>query len=327
MKRRTIALVATPIALLAVLVGGALLYDPVVEPEVDLSASLDLPTEPAALEAWVAQQEARFPDITPGADKHIQWADPVHPARTPLSIVYLPGFSATRQEVSPLFEDVATQLSANLFLTRMRGHGRSEDAMLDGSVQAWVEDGHEALEIGRALGERVVLVGTSTGATLAAWMAAAGADVDALVLISPNFAPRRSDARILLWPGRRLLLRVLVGEYRQWEPVNEAQARYWTHRYPAPALFPMMELVALCERTPLDSITAPTLAFYSPDDQVIDPALVRPRLAELSATQVRIVEVTDSEGEDHHVIAGDILSPSTTEPMVRQVVEFLGEAL
>ena len=44
-------------------------------------------------------------------------------------------------------------------------------------------------------------------------------------------------------PGRRVLTRLIIGEYRSWAPYNEAQATHWTHRYPAVALTPMMELV------------------------------------------------------------------------------------
>lgn len=327
MKRRTIALVATPVALLAVLVGGALLYDPVVEPEVELSASLSLPTEPAALEAWVTQQEERYEDIVPGAEKHILWADPEHPGRTRVSLVYLHGFSACRQEVSPLTEQVAAELGANVFFSRLRGHGRTGEAMLDGSVQAWAEDGHEALEVGRVLGEQVVLVGTSTGGTLAAWLAASGADVDALVLISPNFGPRRSDARVLLWPGRRLILRAVQGTHREFDTISEEQARYWTERYPAPALFPMMELVGLVERTPLDGVTAPTLFVYSPDDQVVNAEVVPQRAQELGSDLVRLVQVFKSDDPQNHVIAGRIISPSNTDRLTDEVVGFLGEAL
>jgi hypothetical protein len=43
-------------------------------------------------------------------------------------------------------------LGANLYFARLKGHGRSGDAMLEGSVQAWVDDFAEAVAIGRRLG-------------------------------------------------------------------------------------------------------------------------------------------------------------------------------
>jgi hypothetical protein len=66
-------------------------------------------------------------------------------------------------------------LGANLYFARLKGHGRSGDAMLEGSVQGWIDDFAEAVAIGRRLGERVVIMATSTGASLAT-SAAAGPD-------------------------------------------------------------------------------------------------------------------------------------------------------
>ena len=122
--------------------------------------------------------------------------------RTPLAVVYLHGFSATRQETAPFSARLARALGANLFEARLRGHGRSEAAMAEGTVEAWLEDGVEALAIGRRLGERVVLVGCSTGAALATWMLANGHDQDVagLVLFSPNFGTRHRGASLLTGP-------------------------------------------------------------------------------------------------------------------------------
>lgn len=56
---------------------------------------------PEDLDRYLAQSEAPFHDIVPGAEKIIVWANATK-AKTPLSIVYLHGFSATRQETAPL---------------------------------------------------------------------------------------------------------------------------------------------------------------------------------------------------------------------------------
>nr|WP_287339345.1 hypothetical protein [Mesorhizobium sp.] len=87
-------------------------------------------------------------------------------ARTPLSIVY----SASKGEVRPLPDEVADQLDANLY-TRLTGHGQGGAAMADGSVNAWINDYEEALAIGRAIGDKVIVIATSTGGSLAAWAA------------------------------------------------------------------------------------------------------------------------------------------------------------
>lgn len=292
------------------------------------NAASHVPRADAAvdIDTWLARREAHFTDITPGAEKTILR---VSPDKTPISLVYLHGFSATRQEVSPLIERLSEELGANAYFGRLRGHGRGGDAMLDGSVEAWMEDTAEAMEIGRLLGERVVFVGASTGGTLSAWLASRNpADLAAVVYISPNFELRDKKSRILAWPGRRLLTRIAVGTHREWNPTSDAVARYWTYRYPAPALFPMRELVNHVQRIDFSQLRQPAMVIYSSQDTIIDPATAVARFTEMGATPKKLHEVKDDgDTQTHHVIAGAICSPETTEPLVTEISAFLTDAL
>ena len=70
--------------------------------------------------------------------------------------------------------------------------------MAEGSVNAWINDYAEAIAIGRAIGDKVVVIGTSTGASLATWAASQPDlrdDVATIIAISPNMGCRR-PARI-----------------------------------------------------------------------------------------------------------------------------------
>ncbi len=275
--------------------------------------------------AYIAASEAVFTDILPGAEKTIFWADSSR-QRTPVAVVYLHGFSATRQEVRPLCDTLAARLDANLFYTRLAGHGRTPEALGAATAEDWLRDGLEAMTVGRQLGERVLLVGTSTGATLAAWLAArphASDDLLAVVLISPNFHPKDRTTRFLLWPWGSLIARALVGPYHEWTPKNDEQGRYWTTRYPTEALVTMMSLVDLVEETDLGRLQAPTLVFYSPGDQVIDPAEVEDRFTEIGAGQKRLVSVASAGDPSNHVLAGAILSPENTGPVADTVIAFV----
>ncbi len=279
------------------------------------------------LEGYLATSEARYDDITPGAAKSIVWADSARPGVTPLSVVYLHGFSATRQELRPVTERVAKQLDANAFLTRLKGHGRSGEALADASMNDWIQDTAEALEIGSRIGRRVVLVGTSTGATLAVWAAVQDRWRDslaALVLISPNFRPADFSARVLTWPWGGLIARAVVGDYREWEPHNEAQARYWTTRYPVEGVLPMAALVKTVSRLDLAEVQAPTLVIYSSSDQVVSVDAILAALDRLGGTPTRSLDLGVVGDPDNHVLAGDILSPESTDRTVEAIVDFVG---
>ena len=95
----------------------------------DLPESFVLPDNLSDYPGWLQSAEARYPDVVDGAERAIHWADPENPAKTPVSLVYFHGYSATRQEIDPVCQQVADALGANLYLPRLTGHGRSGDAM------------------------------------------------------------------------------------------------------------------------------------------------------------------------------------------------------
>lgn len=290
------------------------------------AATFGVPTDPASLASWLEAREAAVGDIRPGAAKSIVWADPSGPAPTARVVVYLHGFSATRQEVRPLPDSVAAALGANLHYTRLAGHGRPGEAMGTVSAADWMADVAEAFAVAERLGGRVVLMGTSTGASLALWAATRPEwreRLDALVLISPNLGPRDARARMLLWPWGGALLRLVQGRERVWEPANADQALHWTTRYPSRALLPMMALVAHVEDLPLEDVRAPTWMAYSAHDQVIAPEAALAAFERLGSERKTTVLVRDSDDAAQHVLAGDILSPSTTARLTDEIVAFV----
>jgi esterase/lipase len=286
------------------------------------------PTElPDDLEDYLRDRESRFADIVPGAEKKIVWADPVRRQATPYSIIYLHGFSATRQETHPLAEILGARLGANLFYTRLTGHGRGRNAMGSATVEDWLADAEEALAIGRRLGDKVIVIGVSTGAILAVWLTAraAAGDILADVLISPNFNPRASSARILTWPGGSAIARMLLGPYRQFEPTSPAHGKYWTTTYPTKTLVTMMTLLKRVRKVPIASIEVPVLVLYSRKDTVVDPREIEKRFQQWGSRRKRLIEIQGAQDPSHHVLAGDILSPNTTGLLAEYILGFVSE--
>lgn len=295
-------------------------------PRVELRPPEVRPPVPAIgdLDDWLATSEAAVGDITPGAERTIVWADPARKARTPLSVVYLHGFSATRAETAPLADWVAGALRANLYYARLAGHGRPGAALGEANAGQWLADAIEALAIGERLGERVVVMGGSTGASLAIWLAAyaeARGSIEALVLMSPNFGPRDRRGWMLTWPWGAQILERVQGAERSWTPRNEGHGRYWTTRYPSRVLVEMMALVDVVDDIPPEAIDARALVIWSPHDPVVESEL---SAAWAAADDRRTgLRVDDSiEGGDH-VLAGDILAPARTTRLAEAIVAFV----
>jgi esterase/lipase len=293
-------------------------------PRVEVDETLAAITLPEDLDDYLADTESAYDDIVPGAEKTIVWAGEPG-VKTPLAVVYLHGFSATRQETAPLAENLAQELGVNLYHTRFAGHGRSNSAMAEASVNDWLHDTQEALEIGRRLGEEVIVLGVSTGATAATWLATQPDldDVAAFVLISPNYAPRDSSSEILLLPWGEQIAKAIIGPERSWEPLNAEQARYWTYSYPTEALLPMMGLVDLVRDGDLEAVNRPVLVIYSPNDQVVSPQAIEETFARFGSPEKEIISVAESQDPSNHVLAGNILAPDDTATIAEIILSFL----
>ncbi len=289
-----------------------------------MTPNLPALTLPEDLDRYLADREGRFDDIVAGTEKKIVWAgEPGVPTES--ALVYVHGFSATRQEMAPLADLIAGKLEANLYYARLTGHGRSGAAMLAGSVDTWLGDTYEAFEIGRRLGRKVVMIGVSTGGTAVTWLATRPEieRLAACVLISPNFAPANWTANILTLPGGLWLAERIIGKERSWQAENDLHAHYWTTRYPTAVLVPMMRMVKGVRALDLGRIRTPVQVIYAPGDRVVSPRAIVAAFAAMGSDRKALVPFTRSADPSQHVLAGDILSPGTTAEMAAIIADFV----
>ncbi len=219
---------------------------------------------------------------------------------------------------------MAQKLHANLFYTRLTAHGLGAEAFSNVSVNDWFNDVNEALEIGKKMGNRLILIGMSTGAPLVIWAVQMETNIAAVVLMSPNFGVANKEAGIILWPWGNLISHIMVGDYYGYKSVNPLHEKYWTSKYRIEGLQPMMALVEYGRNADYSKITLPALFLYSENDEVIDLSQMKMSFQKLSSKQKKLVNVP---GARQHVIAGDILSPWTTDFVVRTINDFLKENL
>jgi esterase/lipase len=282
-----------------------------------------VPTELTKLDAYLAAEEKEVPDIRPNTEKKITWFK--GQTKTAFSLVYVHGFSATRQETAPLSQNIAKALGANLFETRLTGHGQRGENLAKASVKSWLEDTFEAFTIGQRIGDKVVMIGTSTGGTLVLWLGLLPEEqkkgLDALILVSPNLGPKDSKAALLTYPWMNMLLPVFIPQ-REWTPKNEEQAKYWTSSYPSLAVFPMQALVEYVRDLDTTQLKTPALFIYNENDDVIDAKRVEAFYEKLTNPKKKIVVQVKAK-EDAHVLAGSIMSPSQTAPLTEQIVAFI----
>lgn len=280
--------------------------------------------ELASIEQELAAKEAQVPNLRPGCEKRIVWAD--EPARrTQRSLLYIHGFSATAQELRPLPDLVAKALGANLHFTRLTGHGQDGPAMGAATLTDWRRDVAEAIAIAGTLGDDVIIMGCSTGCTLATLALAEGAQAKAMVHVSPNFGLRHRVVQTLLdLPASRHWSKYVAGSTRSFEPINAAHAAYWTVEYPTAAVHVMADAVRAARRADLSPIKTPALFCFNQADQVVHPDDTQRVIARWGApTQTVTLEQAPDDDAMGHVMAGDIFSPGQTAPLARQIVAWV----
>lgn len=293
-------------------------YEPV-----DLKVRFDETAIGADPAAYLARREAVFDDLIKGAEKRIDWAAAAG-QKTPVSVVYLHGFSATNQEISPVPERVAQALGANLYAVRLAGHGRSADAFAGPTVNDWMVDFAEAMAIGRAIGDEVLIIATSTGGTIAAlgmFDEQASKGVKGITFVSPNFGINHAAAPLLTFPAARHWVPLVTGATRGFTPLNDEQAKYWTESYPTTALMPMAAMVKVAANSRYGVVNVPALFIYSKEDQVVSAKATEKVAADWGGIVHRHL-VPRGPGIDPsaHVLAGDIVSPNGTDPTVERIL-------
>ncbi|GAB4006439.1 alpha/beta hydrolase [Spirosoma migulaei] len=217
--------------LLAVMIVGYLLgptahSDPIKDEPITLDPDL------VKLEQSIAESE-RKQNLRLDNEARIIWADSLHKIKTPYSIVYLPGFSATWAEGDPVHKQIAAHFGCNLYLARPAEHGvNSPDALKNITPSNYAGSAEQALAIGKELGQNVIVMGTSAGGMLALYLAAHHPEIDGLILYSPCIATANPALKLATGPwGKQILDQVFQGEHLINTHYSGARANYWLPQY------------------------------------------------------------------------------------------------
>nr|WP_299385188.1 alpha/beta hydrolase [Allomuricauda sp.] len=235
------------------------------------------------LERTVVQKEQSVANIKPDNEAVIIWADSV-PRKSEYSIVYLHGWSASRMEGSPIHEQTAKLFGCNLYLPRLAGHGLDEkEAMLGLTADQVLDSAKEAIAVAKQLGEKVIIMATSTGGTLALHLAGGDKDIAGLLLYSPNIEIYDRNSKLLSGPwGLRLARWVKQSDYHEFE-AEEEKKKYWTTKYRLEALTQLQSLIdhTMVPET-FKKVTQPVfMGYFYKNDSIQDKVVSVPAMLKM----------------------------------------------
>ena len=294
-------------------------------------AKISVPAEPNALEQYVADNEVEH-KLKPDNEARIVWADSTR-RRTEYSVVYIHGFSASQEEGDPVHVEFAKKFGCNLYLARMEDHGvDTTEQLLYFTADRWWKSSREALAIGKALGDKVIIMSTSTGGSMALVLAAYfPEDVFALINMSPNIAINDPNAWLLNKPWGLQLARAFMGGKSRTFPPDPETDKYWNNPYRLESVTQLQELVEdKMNNETFSQVTCPSLTlYYYKNEQEQDPTVkvsgILEMQKELGTPDSLKVAVPIPNGGGHvlgsHVVSKDI------ESVNREITKFAREKL
>lgn len=183
--------------------------------------------------------------VRPDNEARIIWADDSLKNRTEYVLLYLHGFSASWYEGFPVNVDFAKRYHCNAYLSRLASHGLiSDNPLLDMTPGKLYESAKQALMIAHQLGDKVIIMSTSTGGTLSLMLAADFPDmVNGLILYSPNIRIKQKASMLLSKPWGLQIARLNFGGDFRMTKDSEDICKYWYCKYRAEATVYLQQLL------------------------------------------------------------------------------------
>lgn len=282
-----------------------------ISPQLSAQSSSDYSLE--TIEQWIQEQESKVPDLKTDNNAMISWSGESG-VQTDIAFVYLHGFGASRMEAEPVVSKLAEEYNANVYYSRLKGHGRSGvEGFEELTKEKYLDSAEDALKVGRLLGKKIVLISTSTGGTLSLHLASKHKDIAGLLLYSPFVGLKNPMMGQITTPKGREMFKSMIGGEVQHMDRKEPENKYWSTEYHINAY---VALIGMLQETmtkeTFEAVTCPVfLAYYykneEEQDQVVSVAAMLSMFDQLG-TSVDDKQKEAFPNAANHVIASELRS-------------------
>jgi pimeloyl-ACP methyl ester carboxylesterase len=297
--------------------------------------STDLPSVPSdalALEGYIKYNEAQH-KLRPNNEARIIWANDSAKTKTEYVIVYLHGFSASQEEGAPVHRNIAKKFGCNLYLSRLAEHGiDTTEQLINFTPEKYWNSIKQAYAIGKQLGNKVILLGTSNGGSASLQLAAAYPEVHALILLSPNIGIFDPNAWLANNPWGLQIARAVTGSnYVIPKDERPIYKQYWNSPYRLESIVQLQEYLetAMVPET-FTKIKQPALMLYYYRDSIHQDSVVKvsamKKMFEQLGTPVELKREKAMPNTGDHVIGGYIKSNDVAGVEV-EITKFMMEVL
>lgn len=317
--------------ILVVVLGIIYFIGPKVEPAVLTADMPTVSTDLKQLENAISKSEATY-GLKPDNEARIVWADSTKKQKTKYSIVYIHGFGASWAEGEPVHRKIAQKYGCNLYLARLHDAGiKDREAFDDLTPENFYAGAKQALAIGKALGDSVIVMGCSAGGLLTVQLAAQHPELKGIMLYSPCMAIFKDGLKPATGPWGKQILNAIVGEAREITQYKPDRAKYWLTRFRTEGLVTLQQVMdAVSKPAVYKAIKMPVwLGYYYKDeenqDKVVSVKAMLSLYDELGTPANLKSKVAFPESGDH--VIASFFTSKDIDGVVRESDRFVAEVL
>lgn len=279
----------------------------------------NFPKKTTELESIIASHEDTFAPIKPEARARIVWHDEQQKTKTDYSLVYLHGFKSSQGEGHPVHQTIAKKFGCNLYLARLQGHGLERGQYFgDLSSSALIQSAIDACRIGQKIGRNVLVMGTSTGGSLALYAAASDTcpvPIKGLILYSPLIHLYGFSSLLLENRIGRTLLQIFPGKDHElkYDPFTDDEAAIWYSSYSLNGALALGQTIQqVMRRSVFSNVRCPVFTgYYYKDrahhDRVVSTSAIK-RMVKQLGTPSSSITIKNFPHAASHVICSSLLS-------------------
>lgn len=185
--------------------------------------------------------------------------------KTPLAILYIHGFGASRGEGEYVTDRLAKEFQANTYYVRLPGHGTNKEDHRDTKFNEYLKTAEDSFLMMDKLGDKVVVMGTSMGGLLTTYLASKYPDkIAGIILASPYYDYKDKTGNIYNFAWGNSFVNATMGEVRK-NPKDpkDPSFQYWYYEQYFEAVQNLNDLKRVISNNEVfDKVSVPVLMFY-----------------------------------------------------------------
>ena len=288
---------------------------------------------PENIDDYLEQKESEVSDIYPYAEKTVFWNNS-NKNKTKYSIVFIHGFTTTGYQSKEFLNKLSSEIDANLFITRLSGHGVPYEGTNQMQIDKIMYDVAEAIIIGERIGENVILIGHSLGGALS--MLAADDEllskkIDTLVLFAPG------NSGISPFAFMNTLISSLVDRTGSlcWLidcdprsfmdlPEDEKWENYFATDFDTNIFYQIARIPFATDSISYDTISTSALVFYDENDRLVNAGKLKSNFEKWAAKN-KVVSIETLETDRGRHMFPSISNPHLDKLFLDEIKNWLSE--